>query len=210
VERYRHTLYLCVGSVYTGNYSCAMEWKDRNDPENRLTVVDTGAASGRLGTAVIATARAAAASGDFGAVVEFARKAVDQCMEFVFLDKLKYLAAGGRLSKSGAFLGDMFHARPIITPTAEGAKKVGLAKNRRDQLAFALRRLAERFRQDAAPLIMLEYSDNREWVAGAFRKRIEIDYPRAEILVQPLSLTSGAHMGPGTWGIAYLPDLRSG
>jgi fatty acid-binding protein DegV len=31
-------------------------------------------------------------------------------------------------------------------------------------------------------------------------------YPQAEIFLQPLSLTSGAHMGPGTWGVAFLPE----
>ena len=30
-------------------------------------------------------------------------------------------------------------------------------------------------------------------------------YPQAEVVLSPLSLTSGAHMGPGTWGVAFLP-----
>ena len=34
-------LYLCVGSVYTGNHDTVMAWKQQNDPEDRLIVVDT-------------------------------------------------------------------------------------------------------------------------------------------------------------------------
>lgn len=206
VAQYHRVLYLSVGSVFTGNYGVAMEWKQRNDPENRLTVIDTAAASGRLGTIVLAAARFAEKGHDFEAVVAFAKKAVDHCKEFVFLDKLKYLAAGGRLSKSGAFFGDMFRAKPIISPVAEGAKKVGLVKNRKEQLAFALDRLKESFTKESAAFIMLEYSDNYAWVHETVRKQIETLYPAAEIRVQPLSLTSGAHMGPGTWGLAYLPE----
>jgi len=206
VRQYQRILYLAVGSVFTGNYGVAMEWKQKNDPENQLTVIDTAAASGRLGIIVLATARFAARSIDFEAVVEFARNAVVQCKEYVFLDKLKYLAAGGRLSKSGAFFGDMFRAKPIISPVAEGAKKVGMVKNRKEQLLFALKRLEESFTKDSSAFIMLEYSDNHTWVNETVRKEIEVLYPLAEIRLQPLSLTSGAHMGPGTWGLAYLPE----
>jgi hypothetical protein len=56
---------------------------------------------------------------------------------------------------------------------------------------------------------MLEYSDNKNWVEGTVKKMVEERYPQAEIIVQPLSLTSGAHMGPGTWGIAFLPDSKA-
>ncbi|PKN76299.1 MAG: hypothetical protein CVU51_17725 [Deltaproteobacteria bacterium HGW-Deltaproteobacteria-1] len=49
MARFEKVLYLCVGSAFTGNYSVAMEWKKEHDPDNRLMVVDTGAACGRLG-----------------------------------------------------------------------------------------------------------------------------------------------------------------
>ena len=34
---------------------------------------------------------------------------------------------------------------------------------------------------------------------------IRARHPAAEVALSPLSLTSGAHMGPGTWGVAFLP-----
>jgi len=212
LHQYSRALYLCTGSVFTGNYQVAMDWKRKHDPENRLTVIDTTAASGRLGLLAIATARYSASAEDPEAVVEFAKQAVPQCREYVFLDKLKYLAAGGRLSRPSAFLGDALHMKPIISPTAEGAKKMGVVKNQDAQVVFALRRLEEFLDRGSVPLIMLEYTDNREWVAGTPKKEIERLYPSAEVLLQPLSLTSGVHMGPGTWATAFLPEsaLRLG
>jgi fatty acid-binding protein DegV len=139
--------------------------------------------------------------------MEFAKRAVHKCEEYVFLDKLKYLAAGGRLSKSSAFFGDMFYVKPIISPTAEGAKKVGTAKNQNEQLKFAIDKLEKSVEKDSAPFIMLEYSDNRAWVHDTAKKAMEKLFPSSEILLQPLSLTSGTHMGPGTWAIAFLPEL---
>lgn len=209
LQQHRRALYLAVGSVYTGNYAAAMEWKEKNDPENRLTVIDTGAASGRLGTIVITTTRFAEKGHVPESVTAFANQAMERCKEFVFLDKLKYLAAGGRLSWPGALLGDFFKAKPIITPVAEGAKKVGLVKNREEQLSFARDRLKESFGPDATPFIMLEYTDNYTWVNETVRKEVAALCPGAEIQIQPMSLTSGAHMGPGTWGVAFSPSHES-
>ncbi len=205
LTQYPKVLYLCVGSVFTGNYDVAVNWKAQNDPDDRLTVIDTGAASGRLGAIVIATARYAAQTTDPEAVINFAQQAVETCQEYVFLDKLKYLAAGGRLAKSSAFFGDVFHVKPIISPTAEGAKKVGAVKNRNGQLKYALDKLEAALDKDSSGFILLEFSDNRDWVKDKVGQEIQGRYPSAEIKLQPLSLTSGVHMGPGTWAVAFLP-----
>ena len=207
LNQYERALYLCVGSYYTGNYDTAMKWKSENDPDDRFTVIDTGAASGRLGTIVIATARYAADRDDANSVIDFARAAVDVCEEYVFLDKLHYLAAGGRLSKSSAFFGDLLHMKPVISPLAEGAKKVGVLRNRKDQVQFALGKLAAAFSKDSKFFILLQYTDNKSWVSDVVLKKIEDRYPSAEIVLQPISLTSGVHMGPGTWAIAFIPNL---
>jgi hypothetical protein len=206
LERFEKVIYLCVGSVFTGNYQGALQWKKEHDPQDRLMVIDTGAAAGRLGTIALATSRFMAETNDIKNVFAFARKAVRTCEEYVFLDKLQYLAAGGRLSKTGALFGDMLKMKPVISPLPEGAKKVGTVKNQEDQVKYALTKLVASLKNDSHALIMLEYSDNKNWVNGTVKKELEELYPDAEIIIQPLSLTSGAHMGPGTWGIAFLPE----
>lgn len=205
LERYPRILYLCVGSVFTGNYAVAMEWKKQHDPEDRFVVLDTQAASGRLGILVVAAARLARANRDADAVIRFARDSAACCQEYVFLDKLQYLAAGGRLSRTSAFFGDVLHMKPVISPLAEGAKKMGVVRDRAGQLAFALEKLAVTLKGNDKALIMLEYTDNLTWVAGTVQPEIARRYPAAEILLHPMSLTSGAHMGPGTWAVAFLP-----
>ncbi len=205
ISQYEKVLYLCVGSVYTGNWQTAAAWKQENDPENRMILVDTGAASGRLGIMALSAARYAARSDDPEAVTAYAEKIIDQCEEFVFIDKLHYLAAGGRLSKTGAFFGDMLHMKPVISPQPDGARKVGMVRNRDAQTAFALAQLKRAAEQNPSLLILLEYTDNQEWVQEDVQEKIRKNCPEAEVLVSPLSLTSGVHMGPGTWGIAFVP-----
>ncbi|HVO66065.1 MAG TPA: DegV family protein [Syntrophales bacterium] len=200
-------LYLCVGSAFTGNYGIVMEWKRRNDPEERLAVIDTGAASGRLGVLTLAVANYAVEAGHYGQVIAFARKAAARCEEYVFLDRLEYLAAGGRLSKAGAFFGDMLHMKPVVSPMPEGARKMGVVRNREEQLRFAIEAMGRSLQPEVNALVMLEYSDNRPWMEE-IKNEVVKRYPKARIIIHPLSLTSGAHMGPGTWAVAFLPDIR--
>jgi DegV family protein with EDD domain len=207
LERYPRVLYICVGSVFTGNHAVALEWKKANDPEDRFTIIDSQAASGRLGILVVAAARFAHESRNAEATIRFARENIERCEEYVFLDKLQYLAAGGRLSRTSAFVGDMLHMKPIISPLADGARKMGVVRDQAGQLAFALEKLAA-LGEGKKALIMLEYTDNAAWVEGTVRPEIARRHPAAEILLHPLSLTSGVHMGPGTWAVAFLPALE--
>jgi hypothetical protein len=208
MSRHELALYLCVGSAFTGNYQVVMDWKREHDPENRLEVIDTGTASGRLGVLVLAAAAFAHDAVEASQVIAYARQALTRCEEYVFLDRLEYLAAGGRLSKTGAFVGDMLRMKPIVSPQAEGARKVGIARNREDQLLFALDALARSLKPDNKALILLEYSDNRPWVEEV-RLDVARRYPNTSIVLHPLSLTSGAHMGPGTWAVAFLPEIQA-
>jgi DegV family protein with EDD domain len=203
--RHPAALYLCVGSAYTGNYQAVSAWKERNDPAGRMKVIDTGAASGRLGIAARAIARFTRRVSDLDQVIRFAEAAVLSSQEYIFLDRLQYLAAGGRLSKTKGFLGDMLHMKPIITPAAEGALKVGTVRNKSEQVEFALKKLEQHLGLKAGALILIEYSDNRDWVEEAVMRPIRERHAAAEVVLCPLSLTSGAHMGPGTWGVAFLP-----
>jgi DegV family protein with EDD domain len=198
LDRYPRVLYLCVGSAFTGNYAVAMQWKRENDPEERFMIIDTGAASGRLGLLAIATARFARVTRDADAVIRFASDGAARCQEYIFLDQLRYLAAGGRLSRTGALAGDMLRMKPVISPLADGAKRVGLVRDRAGQMRFALEKLEGALKGEGA-LILLEHTDNAPWVAEIARR-----CPEAEILLQPMSLTAGAHMGPGTWAVAFL------
>jgi hypothetical protein len=202
-QQFGRSLYLCVGSAFTGNYDTAAAWKKENDSDNRLTVIDTGAASGKLALISLLTARQAKCVDSPDEVIDFARKIIADCEEFVFIDELKYLVAGGRVSRASGFFGDLLSMKPVISPTSDGVRKVAVVHSRKGQLDFAIKRLGKRFKRSDAPVILLQYTDNEQWVGGTVRLQIVALLPEAEILLVPLSLTSGVHMGPGTWSIAF-------
>jgi DegV family protein with EDD domain len=196
--------------VYTGNHGIASKWVASKPEGRRLTVIDTGAASGRLGLMAHHTARYAAAGNGFTTVLERVRAIGPICDELVFLDQLKYLVAGGRLSRTKGFFGDLLHLKPVIRPTAQGAQKAGVVKNRRAQIDFAVEYLKARRSSGTAFELLFCHTDNRDWVLSEVKPAIEAVVPVAESYLQPMSLTSGVHMGPGTWAVAFLPVSASG
>ncbi len=206
MKTYDQVLYLCVGSFYTGNYQAVMKWKADHDPENRMIVIDTGVASGKLGLVAKASAELALQVRNPAEVVAFAEKAVQEVQEYIFLDKLQFLAAGGRMSRTGAFFGDVLHIKPIVSPFPDGARKMGVVRSTQDQVKFAFRFLEQEIPKDQKFTLLLEYSDNRDWLEKEIKPEIERRFPSMEVFLQLLSLTSAAHMGPGAWGMAFLPE----
>ncbi|MFZ7126075.1 MAG: DegV family protein [Desulfobacterales bacterium] len=207
VSRFDSVLYLCVGSVYTGNYDTARQWVAENTAERSMAVVDTTAASGRLGLLAMDVARFARTGQSLKFVADYARAGIGRSEELVFIGQLKYLAASGRLSKSKGFFGDLLGIKPVVTPTARGAEKVASLRTAEDQIEFALDRLGQRLTPDFEAEVMLQYTDNRDWVRSRIKPILLDRLPRVAVIDQPMSLTSGVHMGPGTWAVAWLnPD----
>lgn len=204
-QRYDRIIYLSVGSAYTGNFATARRWADENEEGRRMTVVDTGAASGRLGLIARRVAQYANAGAGGAELSRLVHGVCRWCNELVFLEQLKYLAAGGRISKTNGFFGDLLRIKPVIRPGPDGAQKVGVVRKRRDQVAFALDYLGRDLDNAKPAEILLQYTDNRDWVVSHVQPRLESLLPAACIRVAPMSLTAGAHMGPGTWAVAYLP-----
>jgi DegV family protein with EDD domain len=210
VDRHERILYLCVGSVYTGNYDIATQWCAKHVNNGRMIVIDSTAASGRLALIAMSLARAAKSGRKTDQIVQNARAIIEQCEELIFLDRLKYLAAGGRISKTRGFLGDLINLKPVISPKARGAEKVGVVKNKIEQLRFAWQQMQKRIDPTESTTILLQYTDNRQWIESEVKDTLSTRFPKAQIAIHPMSLTSGAHMGPGTWAVAYIPDSAIG
>jgi len=210
IQQYEKVLYLSTGSAFTGNFATAREWKKSNDSDDRFMVLDSGAASGRLAVIALLTARFAEGGAGVDAVVDYAEKLTRKAEEYVFIHELKYLVSGGRVSRAKGFFGDLLQMKPVITPGFEGVAKVGVVRNAEAQLDFAKKRLGASNHKESALLVLLQYTDNREWLEGVVEPQIREEVPKAEILLVPLSLTSGVHMGPGTWSIAFATKRGAG
>ncbi len=201
--QYEHVLYICTGSAFTGNFAAAMGWKKSSAASSGFSVIDSGAASGRLAVIALLSARLAETGVSAARVIQFAEKLSQEAEEFVFIGELKYLVAGGRVSKTKAFFADLFHKKPVIRPWFDGVQRVAVVRDAAAQLEFALKKLGEWRDGQKGLLLLLQYTDNKAWLHEEVLPAVQHLLPETEIHLIPLSLTSGVHMGPGTWSLAY-------
>ena len=164
-----------------------------------------GVASGKLGLVAKAAAEMALVVSDPEEVVAFAKKAIQQVQEFIFLDKLHFLAAGGRMSKTGAFFGDVLNIKPIISPFPDGARKLGVVRSPQDQVKFAFRGLEKGLPKDRKSILLLEYSDNRDWLEKEIKPEIQRRFPSGgNLFATPFPHLCGPH-GSGFLGHSFSP-----
>ena len=62
-----------------------MKWKAQNDPEDRMTIIDTGVASGKLGLVGRMAAEFALSARDPEEVIAYCREAIGKVQEYIFL-----------------------------------------------------------------------------------------------------------------------------
>ncbi|NLZ17924.1 MAG: DegV family EDD domain-containing protein [Desulfobulbaceae bacterium] len=208
IEFHGLSLYLAVGSAYTGNHATAQAWKTHHaqqDMADNFIVVDSGAASGRLACIALLAAAANRKAQTKEELLACIARLCQDCEEYIFIDQLRYLAAGGRISKISGFAGGLLGLKPIISPQPEGVRKIGVVRSQAAQIDFALNQMRSLIQKAAVPLALLQFSDNEVWLQQEVLPLLRELLPGTEILLLPLSLTSGVHMGPGTWALAACP-----
>ncbi len=91
------------------------------------------------------------------------------------------------MSKAGAFFGDTLRIKPIVSPFSEGARKMGVVRRTKDQVQFAFRRLESELPKDRKATLLLEYSDNEDWLGKEIKPEIERRFPQVKVhLAAPL------------------------
>ncbi|MFP4286303.1 MAG: DegV family protein [Candidatus Izemoplasmataceae bacterium] len=123
----------------------------------------------------------------------------------VSVDTLKYLVKNGRLSGASGFLGSILKIKPMLHLTREG-KIEPLEKIR--TRSKALSRIVEKFAEDHYTdnaIVFIAHAnafDEVDWVKQALMEHL----PNLKsIEVTPLTPVVGAHAGPKTLAIGWVP-----
>ena len=194
-------LYLAVGRPYTGTQELVRGVAAKHPEGERLIILDTRAASGQQGLAVLAVAIRAQRENDPDVLVEFARDQIKTCVEYLVIDTLKYLSATGRIGKVKAAFAGALGVRPIVGHGADGAVIHDKFRSNEAALDNIIGRVSKH-PGTGRLMIMLEHTDNLDWVKQVRTRLKSVIKEPADFYLCPLSSTASVHMGPGTWGIA--------
>lgn len=192
----------------SGGYQSAVLAKrllEQEMPGFPVEVVDTQQVAMAHGWAVIQAARAALSGLSLAEVTEVARKVAASAFVGFTNDTLEYLQRGGRIGKVMGMLGDLLSIKPIIGMRGGMPSPLSVARTRSGAykriVSLALGHIAEGSPVRAA----LMHVAAREEVEK-FRPLVEQSFAVVEWVVTQLSPALGVHSGPGTVGIALIPD----
>jgi hypothetical protein len=197
----KHLVYPAVGRAYTGTQELVRKVAGNPAFKGRITVIDTHAASGQQGLICLAAARYVREATDLKDIVYYINNQIATCREYLVIDNLKYLSRTGRIGKIKAAFAGALSVKPIVGHGKEGAITHAKVRNHEAAIKQIGQWVTEHPGQGKL-VVMIEYTDNREWIERVMAHLKTALPADAEILSSPLSSTSAVHMGPGTWGVA--------
>lgn len=195
-----HVIYIGVGTAYTGTQTSVRIAAQSQEP-NRVTLLDSRAASGQLGLICLATQRFAQTVDQVDEVVAYAEKQIATCKEYLLIDDLKYLTQSGRIGRIKAGFASFLSLKPIVGHGMAGAITVAKVRSTEAAAHNIILRVANHSGEGPL-LVMVEYTDNRPFAETLKAQLAEALPNDTEIILSPLSSSSAVHMGPGTFGVA--------
>ncbi len=195
-----HLFFISVGNAYSGTQNLVRQVVSKHPDRERITILDTGAASGQQGLICWVAARYSRIASNETDLIHYINNQISSCREYLVIDNLKYLSRTGRIGKIKAAFAGALSVKPIVGHGGDGAITIAKVHSHEAAIHEISKRIAAH-PGDGRLLVMLEYTDNLDWVERA-AKQLEAALPKdTEMVFSPLSSTSAVHMGPGTWGV---------
>lgn len=201
---------LFISSDMSGTYASACSIRQmllEKYPTAKIEIIDSRSNCMQLGFAVLSAAKAAEAGQSIDQVVEAANEVIRHSRFLFTPDTLTYLKKGGRIGGASALLGNLLQIKPILT-VVDGKTaiftKVRTKKRAIEALINGLMNdLQER---DLGEVIVHHINCPDEGLALAKSLSKTLNRP---VQIQSIGPVIGAHVGPGSIGLAYYTVCKS-
>ena len=128
---------------------------------------------------------------------------------YIAVDTLAYLKKGGRVTAAAAAIGTVLNLKPVLTIQGEKldayAKERGMKKARHVMIKAMQKDFEERFAEldkQGRMKLCIAYSYVDDETLQSWIDEVNEAFPGRELLINPLSLSIGCHIGPGALAIA--------
>jgi len=202
-------IYIAFSSELSGTYQTAVMIKEQvkeEYPDLDLEIINTKCASLGVGLIVKRAIELAKAGASKEAIIKEVNF-YSQHMEHLFtVEKLEYLARGGRISKTSAVVGGLLNIRPLLH--VEDGKLVPLEKIRgkKKLIKRTLELIKERGVNLDQQTIGISHGDDLE-AANEWKQAIAEEFGTTSFDIELVGSVVGAHAGPGTIAIFFLNKL---
>lgn len=202
-------IYISFSSELSGTHNTAVMIRDQVKEENpnlNLIIIDSKCASLGYGLLVKEAVRLRAAGEDSDSIEEKIRFMAAHMEHLFTVDDLDYLALGGRVSKTSAFVGGLLNIKPILQ--VEEGKLVPFEKHRgrKKVIRRFLELMEERGDNLAEQHLAISHGDD-EAIALELKSAIEERFNPKSVEIHLIGSVIGAHVGPGTFSVYFLNKL---
>ena len=197
-----------ISSDLSGTYqsACLAALDVEEETGKKLYMVDSRSAS--IGTALLI--REAVKLRDAGVNAADIAAACTEMSKYIKLTavvgSLKYLKMGGRLSGAAAFAGTMLHITPVVS--IEDGKVVVIGKTRGKKAAEKL--MHDKLIKDGLDFMFGHINCSESLETFINKSLTYISDVNGNVGVSSIGCSVGTHVGPGTYGIAYVEAAESG
>lgn len=198
-------IYIALSSELSGTYNTAVMIRNQVQeqyPSLKLAIIDSKCISLGFGLVVEEAVRLRSTGTSLEEIATTITALALQ-MEHIFtVEDLDYLAKGGRLSKTSAFLGGLLSIKPILN--VEDGKLVPIEKSRGRKKAIArmLELMQERGGNFSEKIVGISHSDDVD-LANEVKASIQERFSPKAIQVTMIGSAIGSHVGPGTIAIFF-------
>ena len=201
-------VYLCFSSGLSGTLNTArLACEELRDefPNNRIHIVDTLAASLGEGVLVIDAVQKLECDGCTAEqLAEYISAKVQKLKHWFTVNDLHYLAKGGRLSGSAAFVGTLLSVKPVMDVSAEGKL---VPREKVQGRKKALRAIADKYLAQGDPANQSLYITHAGCEEDAlFVKRYVEEKGGSVAMIEQITPIIVAHTGLGIIAIFYYSD----
>ena len=170
--------------------------------------VDSRSTSMGLGFVALAAAHAAAEGKGLMQVAAVARELVPRVSVLFMVETLKYLHLGGRIGGAARLPVSPLRMIPLLTFDDGRVEALGQVRTKHRAVRRILEVMAERV--EKAPVHAAVFHANAYEEAVVLEERVRERFPCVELHLAELSPVLATHVGPGTVGVAFYPELEPG
>ena len=205
----KDVLHISFASACSGTYDafCRASKELNSISKNKVYVIDSRCECTAQGLLVKLCVEKKQKGASLIEVKQYGEDILHRINSLFTVDNLKYLVAGGRVSKSSALIGNVLNVKPVLYVDKLGNLTPGSKViSRRLSLNKIIKMTADKFSKEC-PYIYVSHADC-EGDANFVAKKI-LDLTGAQVFIENIGPIIGAHSGPGTIAVFFVGKDRS-
>lgn len=203
-------IYIAFSSELSGTHDTAVmisKQIQETNPAVNLVIIDSKCASLGYGLLVKEAVRLREAGEDLQSIEEKIRFMAEHMEHLFTVEDLDYMARGGRVSKTSAFIGGLLNIKPLLHVEAGKLVPIEKHRGRKKVLRRMTELMAERGDHLSEQTIAISHADD-ENIALELQGLVDELFRPKKIEIHMIGSTIGAHTGPGTVSIFFLNKLQ--